>query len=102
MPVFESSAPGIGGTPLHGQERTFKGNKTRSFASTRGVVGEAEPSFIAFDRKVTGNLFRFFIEVDQVLRFFAYFQEGVVESRIETYRVRSVPIHVMHRVLVDV
>ncbi|KAJ4457827.1 putative flagellar protofilament ribbon protein rib74 [Paratrimastix pyriformis] len=77
--VFDGSAPGIGGSPLPGQRPRSTRTQGRSFASTVGVSDESLPSFIAFDRKV--------------LRFFAYFQEGVVETRYEAYRVRRVKIY---------
>ncbi|KAK2952068.1 putative flagellar protofilament ribbon protein rib74 [Blattamonas nauphoetae] len=76
-------APGIGGTLLPGQvpKATHTTRSIMANAAIEGAesTGEHTPAFIAFDRKV--------------LRFFAYFQEGVAETRLETQRFRKVKIY---------
>lgn len=65
--------PGIGGAPLPGQVIP------PAFSEYPDGEGSKVPSWIAYDR--------------QVLYFKGYFQEGVTESRQETYRVRNCKIY---------
>ncbi|KAH7826937.1 putative EF-hand domain-containing protein 1 [Monocercomonoides exilis] len=89
--VVNEDAPGIGGALLLGQKPKVSGT-TRSImkSGARSLDGSSSsaipsdeadhtPAFIAFDRKV--------------LRFFAYYQEGVTESRLETFRYHKVKIY---------
>lgn len=81
--VVNLDAPGIGGTLLPGQKpkvahtsRSISKLSPEELAATGVGTTEPEqtPAYIAFDRKV--------------LCFYAYFQEGVTEARLETYRYR--------------
>ena len=62
----------LGGEPQPGQKP-----KPASSVFPEGV-GSGQPAWVAFDR--------------QVLRFYAYFQEGVEEKREEHYRIRHCTI----------
>ncbi|KAI9105373.1 hypothetical protein DFS34DRAFT_6512 [Phlyctochytrium arcticum] len=77
VPVFKQ-VPGIGGVPVHGQEKS-KVKTSMDLYPHSDSAGEGVPAWVAFDRKV--------------LRFYAYFQEAVHERRDEQYRVRKVNIY---------
>jgi Ca2+-binding EF-hand superfamily protein len=66
--VFDIKS-GIGGEPLPGQTTA----KNRSIYPEG--IGSGQPTWVAFDR--------------QVLRFFAYFQEGIEEKAEEQFRIRN-------------
>ncbi|KAJ1565316.1 EF-hand domain-containing member C2, partial [Cladochytrium tenue] len=76
--VFKGEAPGIGGKPLHGQDKVKVHTSVEMYKHATGD-NETLPTWVAFDRKV--------------LRFYAYFQEAVHEMRDEQYRVRKVNIY---------
>lgn len=61
------------------------------------ITQQFEPSFVKLDKQVSPPTVRFFsasktpsyLLIIQVLRFYGYFKESVVESRLENYRIRK-------------
>lgn len=78
MPVFELDKPGIGGELLDGQKPKTMRMSAAASVTMQASGGKYVPAWVAFDR--------------QVLRFYAYFLESVVESRAESFRVRKCEI----------
>lgn len=63
-----------------------KGEESKSFSQSifknhygKDIQEQFEPTFVKLDK--------------QVLRFFGYFKESVVESRLENYRIRKLTIY---------
>ena len=76
-----------GGEPLLGQK------VTKNISVYPKGLGGDKPAWVAFDRQVEPGIIQDIITLkfylfDQVLRFYAYFQEAVHEKAEEQYRIR--------------